>query len=384
MKVLLLGAGAQGKAVLHDLLKNQDISKIVVIEHDASQLEKFKNMFADSRIGRVEYRQGDANDKEKMLLFMHDVDIVIDLLPTPFRRHIAQLAIEARVNLVNTSFVSHIEDLHNDASMAGITIMPESGLDPGIDLILAGAAIKKFDEVTDFSSSCGGVPIKEHADNPINYKVSWIFEGVLSAYKRPGNLIRDGEVVIVPGENIFDYSEEVDVEGVGRFDRYPNGYATTYAKLLGISDVKNMARYTLRWPGHSAFWKKISELGLIDDEPVLGISPRKFMARVMEPKLRYADHEKDMIVLVNDIRGIKDGKKMSVGQLVVDERDMKTGLMAMNRTVGFTASIVAQMIMAGKIKEKGILNPGTHVSYYEFISELEKRGIKVEERVSYS
>jgi saccharopine dehydrogenase-like NADP-dependent oxidoreductase len=259
--------------------------------------------------------------------------------------------------------------------------MPEAGLDPGIDLILAGNAATRFDEVHEFHSACGGVPVKEACDNPLNYKISWIFEGVLASYKRPADLIIDSKIIEIPGDEIFDHSEEMDVEGIGRFDRYPNGKASTYAKLLGIDKtVKDMGRYALRWPGHADFWKKIVKLGMIDEDPVLGISPRKYLAKLLEPKLQYSDTEQDMVVLHNELKGVKDGKPKTIIQHMVDRRDLTTGFMAMNRTVGFTASIIAQMILNSKISGKGILNPGKDIPYKEFLDELEARGIMVNEK----
>ncbi|MBW2965333.1 saccharopine dehydrogenase NADP-binding domain-containing protein [Candidatus Woesearchaeota archaeon] len=376
MKVLLLGCGAQGKACLYDLCLNTSIAGITVVENNPD-VKQFIDSLKDPRVRLV---HADANSREEMLALMRKHDIIIDLLPTLFRKHMAELAIEAKTDLVNTSFQSHIEHLHNQAAVAGIRIMPEAGLDPGIDLILAGNAIRKFDEVLEFHSACGGVPVKEACDNPLNYKVSWIFEGVLSAYKRPANLIVDGKVKDIPGENIFDYADEIDVPGIGAFDRYPNGYSSTYARLLGIDgSVRNMGRYTLRWPGHAEFWKKMVSLGLVDDEPVLGMSPRQYLAKVLEPRLQYRDGEQDLVVLHNDISGIKGGKLKKITQTLIDRRDLKTGFMAMNRTVGFTASIIAQMILKDEIKGKGILNPGKDVPYAGFIAELEKRGIRISE-----
>jgi len=377
MKILLLGLGAQGKACLYDLLQNDDIDQVTVVERSYARAEEFTTNLNDARVSLIDI---DANDKESMIILFKKHDIVIDLLPTIFRKLTAEIAIESETHLVNTSFQSHIKDLHNEAAEKGIMIMPEAGLDPGIDLILAGNAIRKFDRVAEFHSACGGIPAPEDCDNPINYKVSWTFEGVLSAYKRPANLIIDGNILRIPGEKIFNYSEEIHIPGIGKFDRYPNGFASTYAKLLGISDtVENMGRYTLRWPGHSDFWKKMSSLGLIDDEPVQGISPKSYLSKVLGPKLQYKSNEKDMVVLRNEIYGIKDGKEAKVIQQLIDKRDLKTGFMAMNRTVGFTASIIAQMILEGKIKGKGILNPGTDVPYDLFIKQLRIRGINIEE-----
>ncbi len=381
MKILLLGAGAQGKATIYDLLQNPNVEELVVVENNPAQLDGFLERLGDTDARKIVVVQADANDKDEMLGLISRADIVIDLLPTVFRKHIAELCIEAGVDLVNTSYQSHIEELANAAAMKGVRIMPEAGLDPGIDLVLAGDAVRSLDKVESFVSACGGIPVKEHCNNPLNYKVSWIFEGVLSALKRPGNLIVDGRVVDIPSGKIFDHGKVLDVDGLGKLEMTPNGYATTYAGFLGIPDVKNMGRYTLRWPGHIDFWKKIVDLGLVDDDPVLGISPKKYMAKVLEPRLQYEDHEKDLVVLYNEIKGSKDGKQVMIIQKVVDERDLATGFMAMNRTVGFTASIIAQMMLAGKITGKGILNPAKDVPAKEFVAELEKRGIKVDEKL---
>ncbi len=378
MNIIILGLGAQGKATLFDIVQNKDIRKIVVVENDPAQVSEFISRINDPR---VKVLSADANSRDEMLPLLKEADVIIDLLPTPFRKHIAELAIEAGTDLVNTSFRQHIESCAPAAALKGVLIIPEAGLDPGIDLVLAGNAISRFDEVEEFRSACGGVPVKEACDNPLNYKVSWIFEGVLGAYNRPADLIIDGEVVPIAGDKIFDHNETVELEGIGVFDRYPNGKASSYAKLLGLADqVKDMGRYTFRWPGHSDFWKKIVDLGLIDTDPVLGISPRKFMAKVLESRLQYKDDEQDMVVLMNEFRGTKDGKKKRITQILVDKRDLDTGFMAMNRTVGFTASIVAQMVLSGKIKGKGILNSAKDIPYDDFITELGKRGIKVEER----
>ena len=375
MKVLLLGGGAQGKAALFDLIKTSNVS-IIVADNNLESVNSFVDEKNLDR-SRISFVEVDANNKDDLIQLFEKSDIVLDLLPTIFRKFMTEIAIETKTNIVNTSFRSHVEHLANDASLAGIVVFPEVGLDPGIDLVLAGEAIKMFDEVVSFSSACGGIPSKGACNNPINYKISWSFEGVLSAYKRPGDVIVNGDVVPVEPDKLFDYSKEVRVDGVGLLDMYPNGYASTYASLLGLSNIKDMGRYTFRWAGHSDFWSKMSSLGLIDDEPVLGISPRQYLAKVLEPKLQYSDGEKDLVVLRNEMKGLINGESKTLVQTLIDERDLSTGLMAMNRTVGFTASIVVQMILGGKIVEKGLLNPARDVPFDLFIKELEKRKIKI-------
>ena len=380
MKVLLLGGGAQGKAALYDLLLSSSLD-VVVADNSLEGITSFvKNLGLDD--SRVSFVEVDANSKEELLPLFKDADVVLDLLPTIFRKFMTEVAIETETDIVNTSFHSHIKELHNEAVSAGITVMPEVGLDPGIDLVLAGEAVRLFDRIDFFSSACGGVPEKGACSNPLNYKISWNFEGVLSAYKRPGDLIINGEIVGVEPDNIFSFSEEIDVAGVGKMDMYPNGFASTYAELLGlVGEVKDMGRYTLRWPGHSAFWEKIVSLGLVDDEPVLGISPKQYLAKVLEPRLQYEAHEKDLVVLRNEFRGLINGEEKTLIQTLVDERDLDTGLMAMNRTVGFPASIVTQMVLNKIIVEKGVLSPAKDVPYDAFVKELEKRKIKIKQEL---
>jgi len=377
MKVLVLGGGAQGKATIYDLSKNKDIKQITVVEYNLDQIVSFIEKLNDKRIIVL---KKDANKKEEILPLIKKHDIIIDLLPTNFRKKITALAIETKKPLVNTSFLSNIKDFAEDAEEAGVLIMPESGLDPGIDLILAGKAVKGFDRITSIESSCGGVPTPEAASNPISYKISWNFEGVLKAYKRDASLVRGSKKMPINGKDIFNYAENIEIEGVGLFERYPNGFSTTYARQLGIrAEVENVGRYTLRWPDHCAFWKKISELGLLDEEEILGVPPIKYLSHALSPKLQYKEDERDMIVLRNEIIGDINGKTIKKIQQVVDKKDKESGLMAMNRTVGFTASIVAQMILNKKIKGIGILNPAFDVPQEEFIEELRTRGIEVKE-----
>lgn len=375
MKVLLIGGGAQGKAALFDLIKTSNVS-VIVADSNLENISSFINE-QSLDVSRIKLVEVDANNREDIVPLFEEVDVVLDLLPTIFRKFMTEIAIETKTNIVNTSFHSHIEHLANEASLAGIVVFPEAGLDPGIDLILAGAGVKMFDKVISFTSACGGIPSKDACNNPINYKVSWSFEGVLSAYKRPGDIILNGEIVLVEPDRIFDYNREVEVEGVGLLDMYPNGYASTYASLLNLSDIKDMGRYTFRWAGHSVFWSKMVSLGLIDDEPVLGISPRQYFAKVLEPKLQYGDDEKDLVVLRNEMKGLINGEEKTLVQTLIDERDLSTGLMAMNRTVGFTASIIVQMVLGGVISERGLLSPTKDVPFDLFIKELEKRKIKI-------
>jgi saccharopine dehydrogenase-like NADP-dependent oxidoreductase len=127
-------------------------------------------------------------------------------------------------------------------------------------------------------------------------------------------------------------------------------------------------------------------MGFLDDKPVAGlsgdISPIQFLDKLMGPRLQYRNNEKDLVVMLNIFEGLLDGKEQRLVSRLLIERDLETGLMAMSKGVGFTASIVAQMIAGGEIAEKGILAPAMHIPYQPFIDRLSERGIVVEEEQS--
>ena len=85
--------------------------------------------------------------------------------------------------------------------IAGISILNEVGLDPGMDHMSAMKIIEDIQarggEVTTFSSVCGGLPAPEAANNPLMYKFSWSPMGVLMASQNDAVYMRKGNVISV-------------------------------------------------------------------------------------------------------------------------------------------------------------------------------------------
>ena len=137
----------------------------------------------------------------------------------------------------------------------------------------------------------------------------------------------------------------------------------------------------MRWPGHCAFWKKLVGLGFLNDEPIVvgsvEVAPREFLHSLLEPQLQYGDNERDVVFIRVDARGLKAGRRARIVYDLIDYRDLSTGLMAMNRTVGFTASIGAQMIVRGDIERRGILSPARDVNGDALLGELRKFGVRI-------
>lgn len=400
-KVVLLGVGLQGKTILYDLARSDLVSQVTAADKDIDRIGKFVEGLHSDKIHCMEL---DAKDETATSKLMSSADLVVEVLPAPFCLPVANLAARNGVHLVNTMYLvdagetdpgrkraneEAVHDIDRKAKEMGVAILPEMGMDPGIDLVLCGQAVKEFDQVHELYSYGAGFPELEAADNPLKYKVTWTFEGVLKSYLRPGRILKEGCVVDVAADEMFvkDHVHELDLKGFGRLEAYPNGDAIKYAEILGIRDqVKSMGRFVLRWPGHCEFWEKMAKLHFLDASPIragkIPVVPRDFVCTLLEPQLQYKENERDVAVVRVDARGIKNGARKRVIYQVIDKRDLETGFTAMTRTVGFAASIGAHMILRGDIRKPGVLTPLRDVPFEIFSEELNKRGIHVKRSVS--
>jgi saccharopine dehydrogenase-like NADP-dependent oxidoreductase len=330
----------------------------------------------------------DVEDESKVAQLMNLVDAVIILLTPAYRLPMAHLAVSQGIHFIETSYaLPEYTALGVDARRRQVALLPEFGLDPGIDLVISGKAVREFDEVHEIHTYGSGIPEHQAADNPLKYKISWTFAGVLNSYQRPARLLRDGKIVDLKATEIFtpENAHQVEVEGIGLLEAYPNGDAVHFLKTMEIEGtVKEAGRYSMRWSGHTNFWEKMVKLGFLSKTPIrVGdgmVSPRQFVHDLLLPQLQYKQNERDLVIVRVDARGIKDGSRKRVVYQVIDRRDLDTGLLAMQRTVGFTASIGAQMILRGDITRRGLLSPITDVPVDIFFEELRQRGILVQRK----
>ncbi|MBC7358186.1 MAG: saccharopine dehydrogenase NADP-binding domain-containing protein [Desulfacinum sp.] len=388
MKILVLGVGLQGKAVLHDLERSEQVREIVAADMNAEA--------AEDHVRRKGYRKTtvvhlDATSTEHLERLLRSVrpHAVICMLPPHFGFKVAEAAVACGVHFVSSSYTGDLVRLADAARSAGVTLLPEMGMDPGIDLVLCRLALEELDRVHGLHSYGAGVPEPACADhNPLRYKISWTFDGVLKAYKRPARFLAEGREVRVAEGKVFrpEYGHTVEVPGLGTLEAYPNGDAVAYMDTFGLGrEVQAMGRFALRWPGHNALVNALSELGFLEDAPVdvggCSVSPRQFLVHHLTPRLTFADDERDVVILLARAWGLKGGEPRRVSYWLMDYRDLETGLFAMNRTVGYTAAIGAQLILNGTITRRGLLNPARDVPPDVLLSELERRGMTVQKQV---
>jgi saccharopine dehydrogenase-like NADP-dependent oxidoreductase len=387
MKIAVLGGlGMQGKAALLDLARSEQVREVVCADYSLKDWDKLR---AIADVAKIKPVQVDGASKQALVnLLKQGFDAAIDLLPLPFMVNAFEAALEVRVPLVSTNYGKPIHHLHKPAKAAGVSLMPECGLDPGIDLVICGHAVRQFDELHVLNSYCGGIPEKKACTNPLDYKISWNFDMVLRSQKRASVFIRAGKKIEVPADQQHETEmiHTIRFPGLGAMEAVPNGDAVFYTDLLGVTPgIREAGRYALRWPGWCSFWRPLKRLGLLSDEPLEGldcaVTPHQFMVKLLEPQLQYQDGEKDLVAMYNVNSGIKDGRPKTLKTSLSIERDLKSGLFGMSLGVGFPASIVAQMLACGEIAEKGVLNPAMHVPYAPFMAALAKRGIVATEAV---
>uniref|UniRef100_A0A672RM51 Alpha-aminoadipic semialdehyde synthase, mitochondrial n=1 Tax=Sinocyclocheilus grahami TaxID=75366 RepID=A0A672RM51_SINGR len=202
-----------------------------------------------------------------------DHDIVISMLPYTFHPQVAKQCIKMKVNMVTASYLSPaMKELQKSAEDAGITIVNEMGLDPGIDHMLAMECIDqaKADGCTveSYSSFCGGLPAPECSDNPLRYKFSWSPYGVLLNTISPAIYLKDNQVISVPpGGALLDVTKPMDFIPGFNLEGFPNRDSTKYAEPYGIESPRTLIRGTLRFRGFSSAMSGFVKLGLINTEP---------------------------------------------------------------------------------------------------------------------
>ncbi|MED6223756.1 hypothetical protein PIB30_077175 [Stylosanthes scabra] len=201
--------------------------------------------------------QLDVMDHEDLHKYVSQVDVVISLLPVSCHIIVANACIELKKHLVTASYVDSSMSMLNDkAKDAGITILGEMGLDPGIDHMMAMKMINdahmRKGKIKSFISHCGGLPSPEAANNPLAYKFSWSPVGAIRAGRNPATYKYYGETIHIDGDNIYDSATRIRIADFPAFalECLPNRNSLLYGDLYGIgSEASTIFRGTLRYEG---------------------------------------------------------------------------------------------------------------------------------------
>jgi len=266
-RVLVLGAGFVSAPVVEYLTRSNDVALYVAsaLREEADSLAK--------RFPRTEPVLLNVTERPDLLSeYINKADAVVSLLPYALHPMVAKQCIAAKTNLITASYLSEpMQQLHNSAVEAGITVINEVGLDPGIDHLLA---MECFDEVhlgggrvDSFVSYCGGLPAPECSDNALRYKFSWSPRGALLNTMSGARYLKDGKMVEVPAGSLLEATEELDFLPGFAFEGFPNRDSTSYIDPYNIPEARTVQRGTIRYRGYSQHVIGLIKMGLLDTEP---------------------------------------------------------------------------------------------------------------------
>ncbi|KAH7099522.1 Saccharopine dehydrogenase-domain-containing protein [Auriculariales sp. MPI-PUGE-AT-0066] len=274
-RMLLLGSGMVAKPAIDEFLRRSDVSLVVA----SNAAEEARNLVRGR--ANAEVVQLDISDGAKLDELIEQADVVVSLLPVPFHVGVAERCIAKGRHMVTASYISPgMRTLHDKAAAAGVLLLNEIGLDPGIDHISAIDLRQRLaaqgSRITHFASFCGGLPAPESAGTDgsgLGYKFSWSPKGVLSAARNCARFKLDGTVYTVDAEDLLrrgSYFPDVPVSNVlaleGLANRDSLGYAATYG-LGPVHGLNTLIRGTLRYRGFANLMHAFKGLGLLDGEP---------------------------------------------------------------------------------------------------------------------
>ncbi len=320
MKILVLGGGAQGRVIAADLAARRPAARVVVADRREPRLPTLPNL---------SWREADASEPGALARLIGEHDLAVGALPARLGFATQRAAIEAKRHLVDVSFCG--EDalaIDAEARKAGVTIVPDAGLAPGISNLVAGEGYVRRGPPRELLIMVGGVA--EDRTCPYGYVVTWSPEDLNEEYVRPARIVRGGRKVTVP---VFSGLERVQVRGVGEMEAfYSDGLRSLMDTLPGVAE---MGEKTLRWPGHAEAVQPLVRAGRLVEE---------LRARcVLDPPL-------DLVALVVRLTWA-DGEEVTT---VVDRYDPATGLTAMARTTALTTSVCSLMLVDGLVPPAGV------------------------------
>jgi saccharopine dehydrogenase-like NADP-dependent oxidoreductase len=378
MRVLVLGSGNIGSTAAEDVANSMSSSEIVIADQDARKANNVADRIDKSN---VSWTHLDAADRGKLLSTLKDCDLALGFLPGRLGYRLMEACIEARKNLVDVSYMAENPlRLHQAAESAGITIVPDCGLAPGISNLIVGHAFQKLDKTRAVHIMVGGLP--EKPIPPLGYTVTWSPESLIDEYTRKAIIVKQGRRVQVEA---LSGVENILFPEVGKLEAFfTDGLRTLLQTMDGVLD---MWEKTLRYPGHAEEIRLLEAMGLFKDEKIkvegVKVSPRKLMVKLLEQTLQKPE-VKDFVALRVEVCGIKKDEKTGYTYHMLDKCDEKRGITAMARTTAYPTSIVAQLILNGAIKEKGVVPPESlgmeDRVFRKFWDGLEKRGIQISEK----
>ena len=340
----VLGSGMQGTAAAYDLAKFADPEKVVVGDVSIAQAKTCADR-VNRLVGRdvCEAVQVDALDQDSLIDFLDKADIVLSCLPYWMNPYVARGAVETLTDMVdlggNTEITRSILALNDEAKEAGISLVPDCGLAPGLVNNIGSYLIDQFEKAESVKLYCGVLP--QNPQPPFNYKLTFNVEGLVNEYDFESVVLRDGKIVLV---DTLDELEEIYVDQVGVMEAFTTSGGTSTAPLTFQGKIDNYEYKTIRYPGHCELMRLFKDFGFWSESTVnvkgVDVVPKDVFVAVFGPELERFEDE-DLCIVRGVGTGIKDGRPTTIQVDIFDTQDEETGFTSMERLTGFSLSIMA-------------------------------------------
>ncbi len=295
-------------------------------------------------------------DMDALATALKPGDVAVSMLPGDLHVPLARLCIEKGAHFVSSSYISpEMRALDGAARAAGVALVNEVGLDPGIDHLMAHwlvadyRASAAFDPANtlSFLSYCGGIPKNP---NPFRYKFSWSPLGVLKALRSPSRSLQDfaPRDVARPWDAISAYDAPLPTPET--FEIYPNRDSLPFMEQYGFDtdwNMRDFVRGTLRLNGWADAWGNVFD----EIETLEGEAGEARMAEMSDQFWRdnaYGQNDPDRVVLFVQLKAERDGAVVYDKTYTMDAWGDAQGT-AMARLVSVPVSLAVEAVLAGDI-----------------------------------
>ncbi|HYY99243.1 MAG TPA: saccharopine dehydrogenase C-terminal domain-containing protein [Pyrinomonadaceae bacterium] len=392
MKILVLGAGRMGLGAAYDLAHNSEgVESVTVADVDEGRARAVAEAL---RSGRVRAARVNVEDRARVVELMRGHDAAVSCVTYFHNLSLARAALEAGVNFCDLGGNNTVVDaelaLDAEAREAGINIIPDCGLAPGMVSVLAAHGAARFSRLDELHIRVGGLPQRPRP--PLDYQIVFSVEGLINEYVERARVIRGGHIIEV--ESMTEVESLDFPEPFGRMEAFQTSGGTSTLPETFAGSVSELDYKTIRYPGHCERFRLLIDLGLCDGNAIdvdgLAVPPRRLLGELLYRHLPAA--EPDVVLVRLEFVGRLDGDEDAAVQKsdehgstarlrydIVDRFDERAGLSAMQRTTAFPASVIAQMMARGLTTRKGAVPQERCVPPVAFVRELAARGILIDE-----
>ena len=368
-----------GRGAAYYLAHTESVEQFIVADIDEKAAKGLAKEFSEKAVAE----KVDARNKGQLISLFSRVDSVISAISYTVNEIHTEVAIETGTNMVDLGGNIFVHEkqfaMHDEAKDAGVTVIPDIGLAPGMTNVLARAGIDQLSRTDSVQLRVGG--LQQDPRPPLNYSLIFSVEGLINEYVEPCRVLRDGKISME--DPLIGFEELEFPEPFGKLEAFNTSGGTSTLPVTYEGKIDNLDYKTIRYPGHGHKMWCIYKLGLMDSNEMefdgAKVAPRRVLERLLEKNLPPTG--KDATLVRCTIEGWKGTESRTVQYQLIDHFDDETKLTSMMRTTSFPAAAVAVMCADGTITERGVLAPEVAIPPQVFIEEMRGRGIDIEERV---